>query len=175
MLGPLCTARSSSERNTCIYTRCSSCRTTWRTSSPWLLISSLIELRLNEAAQLFVNKVSILQNLLPCPYAFALVRYSFSPDVHRCLELFQPLVTDKIASLSYHTTATLTAFNYLLEHNETFKLSSIHVVWKLRLPLLVSQLDNLLKHLVKSLALLLLDYQEDVIELVFYGARSLES
>lgn len=167
--------RSSSERNASIDSWRSSCWSTLRTSSPGLLICTLIELRLDKAAQLFVNKVPILQNLFPGPNAFALVRHSFSPDVHSCLELLQPLITDKVSGLSDHTAAALTTFNYLLEHDETLKLGSVHVVWKLRLPFLVRQLDNLFEYLVKSLALLLLDDQEDVVELVFYGARSLES
>ena len=157
MLGPLCTARSSSERNTCIYTRCSSCHTTWRTSSPWLLISSLIELRLNEAAQLFVNKVSILQNLLPCPYAFALVRYSFSPDVHRSFQLLQPFVSYQISCFPDHAAPSLATLDDLLEHDETLKLGSVDIVWQLGLPFLVRQLYDLLEDHIESLVLVLLD------------------
>jgi hypothetical protein len=54
----------------------------------------------------------------------------------------------------------------LLEHYETLKLRSIHVVWQLGFPFLVGQLYHFLKDLVKLLVFMLLNNEKRVVKLV---------
>ena len=91
----------------------------------------IVELGLDEAAELLVDEVPILQDLLPSPDALALMRHPLPPDVHGCLELLEPLVPSKVPRFSDHASPALTALNHLLEHDEALKLSPVDVVWKL--------------------------------------------
>ena len=134
--------------------------------SALLLLDLIVKLWLDEAAELLVNKVSVFQHLFPGPDALTLVRNPLSPDFHRCLELLEPLVALKIFRFTNHASASLTALHYLLEHYETLKLRSIHVVWQLGFPFLVGQLYHFLKDLVKLLVFMLLNNEKRVVKLV---------
>ena len=125
--------------------------------SALLLLDLIVKLWLDEAAELLVNKVSVFQHLFPGPDALTLVRNPLSPDFHRCLELLEPLVALKIFRFTNHASASLTALHYLLEHYETLKLRSIHVVW---------QLYHFLKDLIKLLVFMLLNNEKRVVKMV---------
>ena len=91
----------------------------------------IVDLGLDEAAELLVDKVPILQDLLPSPDALTLMGHPLPPDVHGCLELLEPLISCKVPRFPDHASATLAALNHLLEHDEALKLSPIDIVWKL--------------------------------------------
>ena len=127
---------------------------------------------LNEIAQLLIDEIPVLKHLFPGSDALALMGHSFSPDVHGRLQLLQPLIASEVSRLSDHASAAFAALHDLLEHDETFELSSVDVIWELALPLLVRQLDHLLEDVVESgiarLLVVLLDYQEYAVELIPY-------
>lgn len=141
------------------------------TTTVWLLLGLVVEMGLDEAAELLINEVPVLENLFPGSDAFALMGHPFSPDVHRSFQLLQPLVSYQVSSFSDHAAPSLATLDNLLEHDEALELGSVDIVWQLGLPLLVRQLYDLLKHLIESLVLVLLDDQENVVELVLDGAR----
>lgn len=94
---------------------------------------------------------------------------SLPPDIHGCLEFLQSLMSRKISSLSDHASTALATLDDLLEHYETLKLGTVDVVGKLGFPLLMSQLNYFFEYFIKSLVLVLLDDDKDVVKLILDG------